>query len=62
LKRIQENFVKLEEIKQMKADELVGMLDLFDGKLTLGDLLNYDIPLLEMLKRSKLKLNKEMRK
>jgi hypothetical protein len=54
--------MKLEEVKQLKSDEIVGMLDLFDGKITLGELLNYEIPFLEMLKKSKLKLNKEMRK
>lgn len=53
IKIINENFDALEKAKESVADELVYLLDLFDGKLSLSDILNYEIPLLEALKQAK---------
>jgi hypothetical protein len=62
LLRIQSNFMKLEQLKEEKSDEMVLLLDLFAGSLSLNEILNTDIPLLNHLKRSKIKLNNELRK
>ena len=52
LREINEKFLKLEARKDENALELAYMLDLFDGKLTLTELLNLEIPLLDRLKKS----------
>jgi hypothetical protein len=54
--------MKLEQLKEEKSDEVVLLLDLFAGSLSLNEILNIDIPLLNHLKRSKIKLNNELRK
>jgi len=55
-----------ETAKNDRFDEIVGLLDLFDGKLTLDDLLGQDIPVLNKLKEAKLRsidrLNRERQK
>jgi hypothetical protein len=39
---------------------LVYLLDLFDGKLSLSEILNLEIPLLNQLKEAKIRINKEI--
>jgi hypothetical protein len=56
------NFLKLEEIKAQKAEEIMYLLDIFDGKMTVNELLNLDIPFLNQLKNAKMKINNELRK
>jgi len=59
---MEENFLKLESVKNEKAEEIVYILDLFDGKITINELLNLDIPYLNQLKNAKIKINNELRK
>jgi hypothetical protein len=40
--------------------EVVYMLDLFDGKLSLSEILNLEIPLLNHLRTAKQKINEEV--
>jgi hypothetical protein len=56
------NFLKLEELKAQKAEEIIYLLDIFDGKITINELLNLDIPFLTQLKNAKMKINNELRK
>ena len=42
--------------------EVVYMLDLFDGKLSLSEILNLEIPLLNHLRKAKQKINDEINK
>jgi hypothetical protein len=56
------NFLRLEEIKAQKAEEIMYLLDIFDGKMTINELLNLDIPFLTQLKNAKMKINNELRK
>lgn len=41
-------------------DEIVTLLELFHGQLSLTDILNQDIPLLNSLKKAKQKMNGEI--
>lgn len=43
-------------IKKDKIKEIVLLLDLFDGKLSLADILNTDISLLNQLRDAKLEI------
>ena len=45
-----------EKLKKEKSQELVMLLDLFDGKITLTELLNTDIPLIQQLRDAKIEL------
>lgn len=45
-----------EKLKKEKSQELVTLLDLFDGKITLTELLNTDIPLIQQLRDAKIEL------
>jgi hypothetical protein len=38
------------------------LLDLFDGKITINELLNLDTPYLNKLRDAKIKINNELRK
>jgi hypothetical protein len=62
LRIIEENFLKLESLKNERAEEVVYLLDLFDGKITINELLNLDISYLNQLKNAKIKINNELRK
>jgi uncharacterized protein YfkK (UPF0435 family) len=62
LKIIEGSFLKLEELKTQKAEELMYLLDVFDGKITINELLNLDIPFLNQLRDAKIKINNEIRK
>jgi hypothetical protein len=62
LRKIESNFVKLEQLKAEKAEEVVYLLDLFDGKMTINELLNMDIPYLNQLKNAKIKINTDLAK
>lgn len=46
-------------MKKEKAQEIVMLLDLFDGKITLTELLETDIPIINQLRDAKLELNKQ---
>jgi hypothetical protein len=56
------NFIKLEQVKAEKAEEVVYLLDLFDGKMTVNELLNMDMPYLSQLKNAKMKINNDLMK
>ena len=43
-------------------DEIVNLLELFQGQLSLNDILNHDIPLINGLKKAKQRLNGEITK
>jgi hypothetical protein len=62
LKVVEGSFLKLEELKAQKAEEIMYLLDIFDGKITINELLNLDIPFLSQLKDAKIKINNEIRK
>jgi hypothetical protein len=62
LRRIEGNFLRLEQIKAEKAEEVVYLLDLFDGKITINELLNMEIPYLNQLKNAKIKVNSDLAK
>jgi hypothetical protein len=49
-------------MKSAKAEEIVNLLEIFDGKVTVNELLNLDIPLLIQLKDAKIKINNELNK
>jgi hypothetical protein len=51
----------LESIKDERALDIVYTLDLFDGKLSLGEIMNIDIPFLNRLRRAKIKINNDLR-
>lgn len=59
LKKQSDNYVALERIKMEKAEEIVNQLNLFAGQLSLSDILDTPIPMLEQLMKAKMKLNKE---
>jgi len=54
------NFEALEAAKAEKAEEIVYLLDLFDGKLSLSEILNVEVPLLNQLKIAKVNINREL--
>jgi hypothetical protein len=62
LRYIESNFVKLEQVKAQRAEEVMYLLDLFDGKMTINELLNLDMPYLNQLKNAKIKINNDLRK
>lgn len=62
LKRMESNFLRLEQVKAEKAEEVVYLLDLFDGKVTINELLNMDISYLNRLKNAKMKINADLMK
>lgn len=47
------------QMKREKAQELVLLLDLFDGKITISELLTLDIPLIHQLRDAKILLNNQ---
>lgn len=58
---IERHYRELEAAKKAVAKEVVFTLDLFDGKLSLADVMNTEIPFLDKLKECKmeaLELNK----
>ena len=54
--------MRLEQVKAERAEEVVYLLDLFDGKITVNELLNMDIPYLNQLKDAKMKVNNDLMK
>ena len=42
--------------------EIVYLLELFDGKLSLSEILNLEIPLLNHLRKAKQRINEEIKK
>jgi len=51
----------MEQLKEEKMDEIVYTMELFSNSLSLNEILNLDMPLLNQLKKSKIKINNEMR-
>lgn len=47
----------LVQMKKEKAQEIIMLLDLFDGKITLSELLDTDIPIIHQLRDAKIALN-----
>jgi hypothetical protein len=62
LRAMESNFIRLEQVKSEKAEEIVYILDLFDGKITVNEMLNMDIPYLNQLKNAKIKINNDLAK
>ena len=56
------NLKEFERVKEEKMDEIVVLLDKFKGQLSLTDILNQDIPLLNELGKAKDRLNGEILK
>lgn len=52
----------MEQAKNDNFDDIVNLLDLFKGELTLTDALNQDIPILNKLRDAKLRQNKMLAK
>ena len=50
-----ENAKALENAKNEKFDEIVSLLDLFQGELSLNDVLNQDMIILTKLRESKIR-------
>jgi hypothetical protein len=48
-------------MKELKADEIVFLVDLFGGSLSVNEILNLDVPLLNIIKKSKIKMNNEIK-
>jgi hypothetical protein len=59
---MESNFLRLEQVKAEKAEEVVYLLDLFDGKITVNELLNMEISYLNRLKNAKMKINTDLMK
>ena len=57
-----ENAKALENAKTEKFDEIVSLLDLFQGELSLNDVLNQDMIILTKLRESKIRLNEKVAK
>ena len=57
-----ENAKALENAKNEKFDEIVSLLDLFQGELSLNDVLNQDMIILTKLRESKLRINEKVAK
>lgn len=62
IKKEEERRIALRDVKREKFDEMVSLLDIFQGQLTLTDVLNQDIPVLNALKEAKIRLNAEIMK
>ena len=56
------NAKALREVKNGKFDDIVATLELFNGQLSLNDVLNQDIPILNELKEAKMRLNNNLAK
>ena len=54
--------MEFERLKSEKMDEIVVLLEKFKGQLSLTDLLNQDIPLLNALREAKDRMNGEITK
>ena len=55
-----ENAKALENAKNEKFDDIVSLLDLFQGELSLNDVLNQDMIILTKLRESKLRINEQL--
>jgi hypothetical protein len=54
--------MQLESVKNQKAEEIMYLLDIFDGKITINELLNLDMPFVNQLRLAKVKMNNEINK
>lgn len=52
----------MEKIKNEKFDDITETLDLFQGQLSLNDILNQEIPFITNLKLAKMRLNTRISK
>ena len=57
-----ENAKALENAKNEKFDDIVSLLDLFQGELSLNDVLNQDMIILTKLRESKIRSNEKVAK
>lgn len=53
--------MEFEKIKQEKMNEILYMIEIFDGKLSLTEVMQYEIPFLNNLKAAKMKFNEELK-
>ena len=59
---MKENARAFDKVISDKMDDIVSLLDLFQGQLSLSDILNQDIPLIDDLRKAKNRLNGEINK
>lgn len=52
-------FQRLEDVKNSEAENVIRMLNLFNGQLDLDDILYTEIPILDRLRKVKEKLMKQ---
>ena len=52
----------MEKLKNEKFDDIAETLDLFQGQLSLNDILNQEIPFITNLKLAKMRLNTKISK
>lgn len=48
-----------QQLKKEKSQEIVMLLDLFEGKVTLSEILDTDIPIINQLRDAKLELKRQ---
>lgn len=59
MRQIKENADELQKVIDEKMRDIVSLLDLFQGQLSLTDVMNQDIPLLTGLRNAKSNANME---
>jgi hypothetical protein len=59
MRQIKENADELQKVIDEKMRDIVSLLDLFQGQLSLTDVMNQDIPLLSALRNAKSNANME---
>lgn len=60
--KIQQNFNDLKDARKMKLDEIIDTIDVFNGAISLNDILNQDIPIIDALKNEKVSRLQERQK
>lgn len=62
MNKLEENKKELERIINSKMEDIVNLLELFQGQLSLTDILNQDIPILNGLRQAKNRINGEIQR
>ena len=52
--KIQNNYDTLKEVQNNKIEEILDDLELFNGKISLNDILNQEIPIINALRNAKI--------
>ena len=61
MNKIEYNFIELNNLKSKLATEIVYLLELFGGKLSLTDILQTELPLLAAMRDAKIQLTNDIR-